>query len=713
MPISPYSPCPGGCNKKIKFCCPDLLAELQKVERMLDGQQHVACLEHVQRLARDHPDRACLLATKTLMLRLTGRFEEAEATAAEFVEKHPENQVALAESAMLTAAAQGGREAIKPLLRAMANTDGDIHGRLWEALGVVARALAAEGQFMAARAAVSLQVATDRESPQPLELLMQLNTSPNVPLALKNETTLDTRVGEVPWKADFDEAVSLANRWRWAEAAEKLAALSEQVEDAPIIWRNLATLRGWMADSSGAVEALRKYSALEVPLEDAVEAEALALFLSRDPLGDEMDILIVEYSIDDADAVQAALDSAPQTGPFRVDQLPQEDEETPPPKAGFILFDRAAPQPSQELTLETVAQVLCRVVLYGKQTDRPARLELVGVTRDKLDPAKELLGELAPGQWNEPDRVEVVGQVSRSRELLDRNWRLSESTTREQLQELADAYVEDALLKRWTEMPLELLDGKSPQQAAPDKASGIRILAAVMLLEYWFQQTGSRFDLNRLRTHLGLPTLDPIELDDSSLESLPLVRLSRVVLDRLSDEAVLVGYQRAAAFAAQTALEKYARAVVERPSLSGSDERLRALAVLARSSEDPQEALGYIEQGREAAKSAGHSCAPWDMMELPIRFARGQSNEAMELIHHLDRTHIQEPGVAEAMTRLLVRLGILQPDGTVAAGAEQAAPQQPSIVIPGEESPEQGKLWTPDSQKPADQKPGIWTPDEE
>lgn len=678
---------------------------------MLDGGQHVGCLEHAERTSRDYPDRPCLLATKALMLRMTGRWEEAEAAAAEFLEKHPENQVALAESAMLAAVRQGGKEAIGPLLRAMANTDGDIHGRLWEALGVVARALASEGQFIAARAAVSLQVATDQESESALALLMQLNTAPGIPLTVKNETLLDTRAGEVPWKADFDEAVSLAGQWRWLEAAEKLAALAEQAGNVPIIWRNLATLRGWMADSPGAVEALRKYSALDVPLEDAVEAEALALFLSKDPLGDEMDVVSAEYSVEDAGALEAALDSAPQTSPFHVDQLPREDEESPPPKAGFILFDRAEPESSEELMLETVSQVLCRVLLYGKQTDRPARLEVLEATRDKLDLVQGVLAEVVPGKWDSPDRVEVVGQVSRSSELLDRNWRLSESTTREQLQKLAAAYVEDALLERWTEMPLGLLDGKSPKQAAGDKASQVRVLAAVMLLEYWLQQAGSRFDLNRLRTHLGLPTLDPIQVDDSSLDGLPLARLSRVVTEGLSDEALKVGYQRATAFAAETAVEKFARAVVERPSFSGSNERLRALSVLARSSEDPQESLGYIEQGREAAKSAKFSCAPWDMMELPLRFARGEHTEAMRLMEHVDRQHMQEPGVAEALTRLLIRLGILRPDGTVAVPAEAPGRQEPSIVVPGQDGPEPGKLWTPDSQKPADEKPAIWTPD--
>ena len=65
MPIDAYSPCPCGTGKKIKFCCKDLLTDLQKIERMLEGEQYMACLAHIERLEHSHPDRACLLATKT------------------------------------------------------------------------------------------------------------------------------------------------------------------------------------------------------------------------------------------------------------------------------------------------------------------------------------------------------------------------------------------------------------------------------------------------------------------------------------------------------------------------------------------------------------------------------------------------------------------------------------------------------------------------
>ena len=64
MALDPYSPCPGGTGKKIKFCCTEFLPELEKLQRMVEGEQCAGALETIEKLAEKYPDRACLLATK-------------------------------------------------------------------------------------------------------------------------------------------------------------------------------------------------------------------------------------------------------------------------------------------------------------------------------------------------------------------------------------------------------------------------------------------------------------------------------------------------------------------------------------------------------------------------------------------------------------------------------------------------------------------------
>src|SRR5665647_168429 len=120
MAIDAYSLCPGGTGKKIKFCCNDFLGELEKIDRMLGGDQHLACLQHIERLEKQGERRECLMATKALLLRETQQFEAALAHVNDFLQSFPNNPIAWAESAILMAAGDSGRVALDRLQRAIA-----------------------------------------------------------------------------------------------------------------------------------------------------------------------------------------------------------------------------------------------------------------------------------------------------------------------------------------------------------------------------------------------------------------------------------------------------------------------------------------------------------------------------------------------------------------------------------------------------------------
>ena len=115
MPIDPYTPCPGGTGKKIKFCCSDLVAELDKIQRMLEGEQRAACLEYIESL-EGQVSRSGLPAVDQGHARKPqlGKEAKAEATLATFMEKYPDNPVALAETATLKAGAGRGRGGHRP-----------------------------------------------------------------------------------------------------------------------------------------------------------------------------------------------------------------------------------------------------------------------------------------------------------------------------------------------------------------------------------------------------------------------------------------------------------------------------------------------------------------------------------------------------------------------------------------------------------------------
>ncbi len=151
MPIDPYTPCPGGTGKKIKFCCSDLLTELDKVQRMLDGEQRAGCLEYIDSLEAKFPQRACLLSIKAMLEAQLGQDAKAEATLATFREKYPANPVALAEQATITAGKEGGTAAVGLLQDALEHCANEIPPQVYDALGLVAQSLVADQQLIAAR----------------------------------------------------------------------------------------------------------------------------------------------------------------------------------------------------------------------------------------------------------------------------------------------------------------------------------------------------------------------------------------------------------------------------------------------------------------------------------------------------------------------------------------------------------------------------------
>ncbi len=710
MSLDAYSFCPGGTGKRMKFCCKELLGDLQQIDRMVEGEQHLACLQHIERLEPNYPDRACLMAIKAQLLRAMERADELRKVVARFAETCPDNAIALAEAAMLLADDQRGRDAMQKLQQAIAASGQSIHVRIYDAMRSVAEALLAEGQLLAARSLLLYQLTLDQSDRGPVEAIMQLNASPSIPLLLKQDPPLETTVDNVPWKNDFDQAMQHVGDGHWQEAVERLEVLAAKAGDAPAVWRNLGALRAWLADMAGSAEALQRYAALDVPLEDAVEAEALARLIGEDPLGDESDVLSVVYPLKDFERAQAALGASPLAIAIPPQLFAMSREEGPRPKAGYFLIDRPQPATWPSAALEAVPRMLAQVLLYGKETDRPARARLLAISSPRFDAVNKLIWDAIGNELEGPLEQNVVGRMSASRELLrDDAYLPHNAMPRDEAERLAGQLLRDDLLHDWTRRPLGLLDGKTPRQAAAEPAYRVKVLAAIFVLQSWSDLAGGdAFDFNLLRSELGLPTLGPIDPAQTPVDHVPLVRLSRVAVEKLSDEGLRQAFHHAMAFQIPAGLPKFARAVVERPSLAGSEEFLTACRVLAQYEADPARAMDYLGRGRKAARAAGQSCAAWDFQELDLRFRTGQSAEANGLLSHIQQQHLREPGVAESLYQILVQIGAIGPDGQPAM---PQARQEPSIVVPGAGGAEPGKLWTPDSQEPSGQRGKLWTPE--
>jgi hypothetical protein len=708
MAIDAYSQCPGATGKKIKFCCSDFLTELEKIDRMVEGQQYAACLQHIDVLRRkpENSDRQCLLAYQTMLLRATGQLEEAQTLAAYFLQKYPANQAALAESAILEALKRDFAAAMNFLQRSFAEAKGSWSWRTYQAAQILVEAFLHQGRWLPARALLQFLLIVQRENRNVSQMLTDLLRSPDVPLLLKEDPRFPQPPENAAWADRFSQAISPMMYGDWRTTEGSLSALVLVAPDFPGIWRSLAAVRAWLNDYSGSIEALHKYASFDVPLEDAVEAEAVAMLLSDSPLGDAMPISNVVWTVEDVERLQEAFLSDPRIAPLPFDPASFVDEDSPPPKAAFMIFDRPAVESVEGLSAQSMPIYLGQLLVFGRQTDREARLQLVGATAAELPLIKTAINELA-GQWLQgPEQTEEIGFASVTEDLLQPKWRPPVQLTPQQFHAILAEYRRDALLNRWPEMKLGSLDGLTPAQAAADPKYRIRVLAAVMVLQFYADNLRWSFDFNNLRTRLGLPILEPIDAPPGNISQLPLVRLARVNVEKLADDELVQAFQRAVGYNHRRAVIKFGKEIIDHPAFAERKERALAYMTLARMDDDLDRAMTYVEAGRKATDSTGKSHATWDLEELSLRFARQEIPDALQLIRHIEATHINEPNVSLILTQILVEAGLLRPDGTPAippghAESEMApagaAPDEPGkLWTPGSESAGGGKLWVPE-----------------
>jgi hypothetical protein len=539
-----------------------------------------------------------------------------------------------------------------------------------------------------------------------LQIIMEFYKSDSVPLLLKDGGPFPTAPADAPWRQRFEAAVESHKYGDWETMLSKLAALAKEVPNSPVIWKMLARTRGALGDNAGCIAALRKEVAVDSSMEETVESEARAMFLAENPLGDSVEVMQANWTVKDADRMNEALLSEPRLRPVPFNPADLATEDSPPPKAVFMLLDRPLVESADGLTFEAIPSFLGQVLLFGKQTDRDARLELTGLLATELPAVKTLLATVG-GEWLDPQVEEKsMGQASACEDMLKPQWRPPRGLSMAQVKELLNAYHRQALLQRWPNMKLGCLDGKTPREALAEGVYKVRVLAAIMVLQHIAEGLRYDFDFNELRTKLGLPALEPIDPEKLDVRSIPIVRLARLMPGKLSDEDLNWAFHVSSGYRIRAAMRSFGDELIRRPSFADKPNLVEAYSNLAEMEDDLDRALEYIEAGRKAIEKMGHSHVTFDMHELHLRFARREPEHIMRMIQHIDQQHGKEPHVAQTLTQILIQYGMLRPDGTPAFPAHG-----PAEELPVEPAEEPNRLWTPDSAAPGGSGGKLWTPE--
>lgn len=618
MSIDRYSSCPGGTGKKVKFCCSDLVSELEKVQRMLQGRQNKSCLDYVLKLESTHPGRACLLTCKLALEQALHDNAAAETTLRQFLELHPANPIALAESAIGTAKAGDAPRALLFMQKALQSAGQELPREVFSAIGRLAEMMLFMGFLLPARGLLALQTVVNRADPQgAVELLRRLVASPSVPVLFKDVPLFSIAPRGVPWEQPFNQGAQLAINGRWSEAAGIWNELAPLAGDEPALWRNLAIARSYMADYAGAVHAFRTLSLLNVPREEAIEAEASAQLLAKGATEGIADELVVPFAVADLDKLQAVFESHAQSE--RTDVDPQDFPDETPPRAIYALLDRPTPPSGIGISRDDIPHVVAEVLLFDAAEDEPARIELEAY-RPHLAAAEELLRQIASDHLGERGEEEAIGQMSAVELALSWQWRLPDDTPEAHRRKLLSEQRRRMVLEVWPKLPMPLFDNKTPEEAAQDPRQAVPLAAAILLLELDDSDPAADEICDELRRRLGVPVPEQIDPAQFDLAQGRLSRFSRLDFKAMDERQLRQIFQRAVAAQYETAIRRMAPEILARESNAFPELQLAAHQSLARLEDDLEQAQMHLAAANELARRLQRPPSERDL-EISARIA--------------------------------------------------------------------------------------------
>ena len=732
MTLDQYQQCPGGLDKKIKFCCKDLVGELDKISRSVEGQQYEAALRQIDRSLVEHPDRQCLCAIKCTILIQTGQVEKAKTAVQDFLRIAPENPIGLAEAAVLAATSPNVTPEMEPeeaarqrelalqqsvrlLHESLVHCDSHLPAQVYEAIGLVGQFLIELGYVLAGREHLLFHYAISDDTPErTTQLLMETGQSNDIPLLMKQETSLPKPADWVQWKEDYIAARELALGGAWTQAAEQIEALILAHEPHPVLLEAHAALRCRLPDLKKAAEALQAVAACkDIELERAAECAALAQILaaSEGQGRDELDIVKLTFPVSNADLLMEQLLSDRHAQTMNIDLASLSTEDQPPPKAAFNLLDRELPVSGRDITEAAVPLSLCELLLYGKQTDREARLETI-VTRNQLPQVTERIQQIGQDSISGNAAEEVLGQTSEAHEQMSARPHFPKDTPPEFRSQYLSDLQKKLLLDRWPHLKDPSLDNHTPAEVAGDPRYLPRLLGTMLVLECVNARKTDAECFAMLRKQLQLPERVPIKVNREQALALPLMRLPYVELSSVEDNVLALLFVRASQSGVARAIMRFGEEMLRRESMTGHIDKAEVLARMSQYAPDTRIAVELLQQAQVASREKGDSPAMWMVSELSLRLLRGEGDEAQALLNRLQTHHIQEPGIAQLLMQTLQRFGLVSPNGTppppptAAAVGPAAAPAAATQ-----------RLWTPDGGGTAEPAAGadqgkskLWVP---
>ena len=701
MAHDPYAPCMCGSGKKLKFCCQDILADLVKVEKLIDNQPDAA-EKLLRTLTAQHTDKEILVTQLVSVLTRKGQFDDARHQLVDFLRRHPDEPRALLALADVCLATEGFAASRRIIHRAFQLGARQFPAGVAMLASQIAQQMARAGCAMAVREHLALSV---RMAPAERRntLLMQLanfESQRTVPYPFRGRFALLPVELDEELQKEESRARKVSQIGCWEPAAILYSRLVEKQPQNGALWHNLGLFRAWDGRIPEAAEALHKAADLIDDFDTAVETEALAQLLDLEVGGDGYAIVQVTVPVESVSQLLTSLDAD-----SRIVRMPSnandEREETARVAAEYELL--AGPLPD-EVDPENLPDVLADITVYDADESSEAGPQVLIVALD--DDIKEatasfhsVAGDLANSdEESEPMPVSRMPQTCR---LFDWKIHHAEKLGSSHFRKL-DQQRLDAALQQWLELPSKSLGDVSPQEAAKDANNLVKVGASVITLDVVCNRMGYDPDLADIRSRLGIPVPSKLKPDaDQAITSLPLLQFARLSESDLSDEQVIDFTNRVTLVRHLLLIERAVTELIKRPTALERFTPMRAhmlRATVAREKNDLKMASECFADARNSVgeeQDAFRTKLELDIRELSFRLDNPTDSELPELLASIrERYFIKIPEIEEVIREELVNSGCthlldqLQPAGATAGDG----------------------LWTPETDKKTGTSEKLWVP---
>ncbi len=719
MSIDQYSLCPCGNGKKLKFCkCVDQPQEYEKIARMMVANQDLAALDRINQLLAKTPSTAWLLALKC---EISLRLEEMDTfrdTAIRFLKLKPDNPLALVmRSTVACATYEPVDVAARYLLEGLAEFREHVHSFAFIAINTLIVTMLKEGKGAYCSfwedILAGFAEAQDIEH-EPMSREADLN------LLVRSPNLIIADPPSAPWIERLTEVGALAHTFRYAQAETKLRSIVRDFPDQPGPLSNLLRAQIILIDEHGAIATARKLASLkEVPQAQRDYFMALALELEGNHGQLATKLLCKFCEIDSTDEAVHRLQSLTfideirdnSSAPIREYFAHSIKDEVPALKL-FAIFDRPVNESSAE---SQPTRMSGNLVLFGKQTDKPARAMIIFYRQPGIEDAfgqivgclsaiRDLEDPASPRTYPYPTFLKRPSVTNKQEPGVN-------SRTLEQLSRL--------LIDDFLNMPMDLLGGNSPLMASENESQHglLRGLLAhfegeqsILVEDGTIETLYEKLRFERPKVEVD-PTADQLRLT-SPLD------IERIDVRQLSDAQLIGLFSHAGALGASRVAYRTANECLQRESLK-SDNNLRAaaLTILATTPLSYEKLLELFAELEDVLGKSNKPIGHVVIQRMNILMMLGRHEEAKSAItsafakypsdpyllnfyqHILQNSNVGTDLDSLTGRQLMARQARSRAENP--AGQPESAQTPSGLVLPGSDPSPSGatksKLWLPGS----------------